>query len=421
MVGSPNCHRASLSLAGAVFPRKWLLAIIAFSIGLVGCGDEDQTFQNTDKQPGELYFSYPAANQAAVPVTAPVFMRFTLNANNSAFKSESGLPLQTEILTQGSRAQNNRRYGGSPLTNRFRATSPLTDRLAAPLRNLPSADANADLVYEKGIEAGVSSGESIPNSAGLQVQTVEAINDETLVQGANIGCKVGLTCEEDQHIYLNGMLDVFVAGDVDNEGSLPVDILPSMLTTTAMSVWAFIDTSFVDAFPDFVLSVEINENEEIRSGPMLMRIRYAKDDDGNAIPPKGLIRSDGNDGLIFETTLNIYLDAPYLDPSIGPANLQHNLRSYEINGLELEGPVTFMDDGRMQIVLENVNSVPLDVDVKGEIDITPQNTGGICGSPLFGWLCEAIANGVVDANTRIKIEIPAKQLKVNYLSPFTQH
>lgn len=152
-----------------------------------------------------------------------------------------------------------------------------------------------------------------------------------------------------------------------------------------------------------------------------MRIRYDEDGEGNLIAPKGKIISNENGDLTFETTLDVYLDAPYLNPSIGPASLGHNLRSYPLDQLVLRGPITFLDDGRMQIALENVESVPIDVEVRGQIDITSENTDGICGSILFQWLCEGIANEAIDANTRIHLEIPAGQLRLNYISPYTQN
>lgn len=99
------------------------------------------------------------------------------------------------------------------MVNKFRASAPSNNRVALPLRNLPTADANADLAYQKGVEAGSISGESIPNSIRMKATDVSPLNDKTLVQSANIGCKVGSDCKNDQHIYLNGMLDVLVAGE----------------------------------------------------------------------------------------------------------------------------------------------------------------------------------------------------------------
>ena len=56
---------------------KTLLTLALTVAGLAGCGGDKQSISDTDRSAGELYFSYPAANQAAVPVTAPMFMRFT--------------------------------------------------------------------------------------------------------------------------------------------------------------------------------------------------------------------------------------------------------------------------------------------------------------------------------------------------------
>ena len=74
----------------------------------------------------------------------------------------------------------------------------------------------------------------------------------------------------------------------------------------------------------------------------------------------------------------------------------------------------------MQITLANENPILIDVEVRGKINITSSNTSGLCSNVLFAWLCEAVANGVVDANTRIRLEISKEQLYLNYISPFTQ-
>lgn len=347
--------------------------------------------------------------------------RYTLNSNEP-IRSTSGLPLQTELLTQGTRNRNSRSFGGQALVNHFVAVVGETQTVSLPLRNLPTADANSDLAYQKGTEQGANGDETLPNSAGLRAVGVSPLNDGTIVQQANIGCTVGLDCTSDQSIYLTAMLDTVVHGNAIDEGSrIPVDIYPSVLATTSSSVWVRIDTSFVDAFPDLILNVDLSPNEEIPTGPMLMRIRYDEDIELGKVPPKGFISNDESGQLMFETTLDVYLDAPYLNPSIGPANLTHNLRSYEIENLRLSGPITFLEDGRMQISLSNIDAVPIDVDVRGTIEITGENTGGLCGWPLISIICSGIANVAVDANSRIHLEIPPGKLNLNYLSPYTQN
>lgn len=350
--------------------------------------------------------------------------RYTLNSTD-AIRSVSGLPLQTELLTQGTRNRNNRTFGGQALVNHFIAVAEKSQTVSLPLRNLPTADANSDLTYQRGIEQGATGDETLRNSVGLNATGVSPLNTTTVVTNANIGCQVGIDCASDQSIYLTAMLDTLVYGspqanDSDNGPRIPVDIYPSILATTSSSVWVRIDTSFIDAFPDFILSVDLSPNEEIPTGPMLMRIRYDNDSEAGRIPPKGFISNNEDGQLTFETTLNVYLDAPYLNPSIGPANLSHNLRSYEINNLHLRGPITFLDDGRMQISLSNTDAVPINVDARGTIEITGQNTGGLCGIWPFTYICGGIANVAVDANSRIHLEIPPGKLNLNYLSPYTQ-
>lgn len=350
--------------------------------------------------------------------------RYTLNAS-TPMRSASGLPLQTEILTQGTRNKDNRTFGGQPLVNYFIATEPQNDRVALPLRNLPAADANADLAYQSGLEAGSESGQSVANAAGMRAIEVTDLewsdsDAESVVTDANIGCPVSTQCDTSRYIYLSAMLDTIVAGMTDEQGNIPVDILPSILATTSSSVWAKINTDFIDLFPEFVLDVDLNQNEEIPTGPMLMRIRYEEDSEGNWYAPKGLITDEAGK-LTFETTLDVYLDAPYLSPIIGPANLSHNLRSYPINDLKLRGPITFLEDGRMQIALANVEPVPIQVDVEGSITITGENTGGLCGIWPFTEICGGIANVAVNPDSSIHLEIPAGELRLNYISPYTQH
>ncbi len=347
--------------------------------------------------------------------------RYTLNDQGS-LRSMAGLPLQAIPLSQGKEEPGNRTFGTGPVVNYFVATDKV-DELPLPLRNLPTADANADLEYIKGLEDGSQNGEALPNSIGLTTDengSVSAINDSTLVEAANVGCAVGEDCPEDQFIYLTAMLDTAVSSMADDTGRVGVDIFPAVLATTSTDVWVSLDTSFVDAFPDFILSVDLEPDEAIPTGPMFMRIRYEEDNEGNKLAPKGFIFSDENGQLTFETTLNVYLDAPYLNPSIGPADLNHNLRSYPIDDLTIRGPITFLEDGRMQISLNNIEPVAVNVEVRGNINITAENTGGLCALPFISGLCGGIANLAIDANTRIHLVIPPDKLNVTYLSPFTQ-
>ena len=57
------------------------------------------------------------------------------------------------------------------------------------------------------------------------------------------------------------------------------------------------------------------------------------------------------------TELDVYLDAPYLQP---PFFSSHNQHSYPLH-LKLSGPISFLDDGRMQIT--QANGDPLTINV----------------------------------------------------------
>lgn len=343
--------------------------------------------------------------------------KYTLNHGDSQIRSLAGLGLKTKILTQGTSDENSRKVGGEPLVNRFKAAEPANDNTLLALRSLPMTDANADFDYWEGREAGSKNGESVPNSIGLEVEEVSSLqNSDTLVEEANIGCVVGTTpnCDKNKYVYLAGMLDVLVAGATDSNGEIPLDILPTVLMTTSADVHVKIDTELLDLLDKLgILTTDITENEIIETGPLMLRIRYK-----NGNPPQGQIYSDGKGGLMIKTTLDVYLDAPYLDPTIGPAVLQHYLRSYELNDLVLRGPIKFMEDGRMQITLDNDNPIRANVDVTGEIDLEQGEIGGLCS--IAPKLCGAVANGLVNIDTRIGLEIPEKKLHLNFITPFTQ-
>lgn len=362
-----------------------------------------------------------------VPWETGRLYRYTLNANDSAIESAAELPLQTVLLTQDKWEATHRTEGGTALVNYFTGIEK-KNATYLPLRNLPAADANADLDYTKDLEAGSQAGESVANAVGLASNGVSSLDppqQDSLVVDAGIGCEVGESCPEDKFIYLTAMLDTIVAGQPDEQGRVPVEILPSVLATTSTDVWAKIDTTLLDLFAQFnIANTGIEANERIPTGPLMMRIRYPRDANGNVEPLNGFLYTNDQGQFTFELILDVYLDAPYLNPSIGPAYLDHNLRSYPIHDLggdrlTLRGPVTFLPDGRIQIQLLNVEKVPIDVEVRGDIKLNSNNVGGICS--LVPNLCNPLIDLLgLNANTVIRLEIPEGKLSLTYLSPTTQ-
>ncbi|MDC0661477.1 Ig-like domain-containing protein [Marinobacter sp. SS21] len=350
--------------------------------------------------------------------------RYTLASNvsnaGSIIRSLTGNPLQTQVLTQGTRALAQRNFGGPDLINHFIATE-VENQLALPLRNLPATDVNGNLNYDLGHEPGSETGESLPNAIGMQVANVSSLGSRTsVVEAGRVGCWVPGWCPQSQYLYLTAGLDAIIHGTPNEQGQLDVDILPTILSTSGADLWVQIDTSFIDLFPDVILDVDLSQHERIPTGPLFMRIRYHEDEAGNPIPARGSLYNDDSGQLMFSTTLDVYLDAPYLNPSLGPANLTHNLRGYELNDLVITGPVTFLEDGRMQITLSNEEAISINADVWGTIEINGETTGGLCGLWPFTYICGGIANVAVSADTRLQLEIPPGSLRLNYLSPITQ-
>lgn len=230
MIGSPTSSKTPLSLAAAVFPRKVFLAITAVSIGLAGCGGEKQTFQNIDNSPGELSFSYPAANQAAVPVTAPIFMRFTraltlddneLSPDMLRLESDSGdvIPLIDLTTTSGQEGLAGRplqplkpgtRYtltniglttsmgeialpgGGISFTTAPATQGPLLDRTEGSDFRVARFIPKGDKIYPA------------TDISTLRIQFTEPVNEQTLVYGETISLLDASNVPVPAEMYVRG-------------------------------------------------------------------------------------------------------------------------------------------------------------------------------------------------------------------------
>ena len=101
-----------------------------------------------------------------------------------------------------------------------------------------------------------------------------------------------------------------------------------------------------------------------------MRANY--DGNGKSIPTVGYITwDDSKQQATINTTMNVYLDAPGLAPKILGLELETNMHSLPLT-IELEGPVNFMEDGRMEISLSNKDTVDIDVVIEsflGDSDV----------------------------------------------------
>jgi hypothetical protein len=327
--------------------------------------------------------------------------RYTLVSGTTGIKSSANLPLQTQTLDQGVRENSERLDGGPNMVNYFRARV-IKKRVLLSLKNLSAADVNGDLGINE-TEQGVSAENDfapIKNSSAVKIPPESVQSDPitllglipvplfTPVTGAQIGCEVGESCPSEKFIYFTSALDVAVDSDVI-DGRVLVKLYPTTLYTSSADV-------YVDINP--TLALIVGNIGAIPTGPMSMRMRFQKDSNGE--------RNDLIDAFIFtndkgqltlETELDIYLDAPYLAPEIMGSTLNHNIRSFPIDKLKLRGPITFLDDGRMQIAQRNIEDVTLEgININGTV--------------------AAIAN----MNMTLSMRIPKNELFLNYLSPITQ-
>ncbi|MFT0138280.1 Ig-like domain-containing protein [Alcanivoracaceae bacterium MT1] len=323
-----------------------------------------------------------------------VLYRYTLVSQNTgavcgstALCDSRGLPLQTQLLVANPGDFPAPADGGPSLELFFRG-APETELTLQQMRNLPTSDVNANFQWDQSQgdikepvpseneEARRNSTRIIPNPDGAGSGSVS---------DANIGCEVGETCPDKQHIYVTGNLDTEIAGyrtaaevneqypddenipdQVRQNGGVLVYINPTQVVTTSTVFY-----SEVSGIQSVIASAPPAD-----SGPQLMRMRYGcRADEGNCgAPDHGRVKGwivEGEEGLRFLSKLDLYMDAPKLEPKVslgifGSITLNHGLHSYPLS-LELAGDVIFLDDGRIQIEQRNLYPLNLDVDVDGSI------------------------------------------------------
>ena len=365
------------------------------------------------------------------PWEAGAFYRYTLASSTArndcanAICSESGYPLQTDLLVDPGDERDepsNVDIGGPDLAIYFEGADPV-QTVFTPLRNLPIRDVNSNYVVDCPTPGDTACLEPFAhesngnggykpsaNAAALAVH-----NKTATVLGANAGASVGCNddevCPEAKFIYQTYGLNTEVTGPaVDEEtGKQGVGVLlyPTMLATTSATV-------VLDGLGDQV------------TGPQILRMRYTKDDPNceENCARSGLIPGiivEGDDGRpVFKTTAELTLDAPNLQVPLEGV-LQHNLYSYPFT-LELAGPITFFDDGRMQIEQRNTNVPDIEVLVttedaisKAVIDVTSCIGGLLTGNTAA---CGALFDQTTASTgaVQIPLQIPEQGVYLNFIS-----
>ena len=94
------------------------------------------------------------------------------------------------------------------------------------------------------------------------------------------------------------------------------------------------------------------------TGPQILRMRYSGDNINE--PITGWI-SEQDQHAALSMDIDLYLDAPYAI-DWAPINNPVNLISYPVK-MNLEGGITFLDDGRMVVEQYNTNLINLDAEL----------------------------------------------------------
>ncbi|MBZ2189164.1 Ig-like domain-containing protein [Alcanivorax sp. JB21] len=288
---------------------------------------------------GELYRYVLASNRDAVAA----------DCGTLAICSTFNYPLQTELL-RGAGAS----AGGRDMVNHFRGGAATGD-VFQQLVNLPTSDTNANFA----IDPGEANPQPDPDNPGFYIVPDNAAelrvhNTSGLLLDANVGCGFTgggyspgkETCNDKKFLYITGGLTADVGEYDPVEEAVRVDIRPTLIMTTSIDVHA-------------VLFLLVPSQTVIPTGPQVMRMRYEDNGAGQRNQPITGWLYETPDGPRLRATLQLYLDAPNLAPEVIGITLTHDLYSYPLT-LNVDGPVSFLPDGRMVIQQTNIGG-PADI------------------------------------------------------------
>ncbi len=191
------------------------------------------------------------------------------------------------------------------------------------------------------------------NRAALQIASTTGDITQASFNGTDC---VPETPDKDACMYLTGAMPVEM-GELTTDcplpdGSmaascLPVTMNPGVMYATSISMKATINAL-----------VNININSD--TGITVMRVR----EPAGGGPVTGYIVDDGAGGTKMVVALDLYMDAPDLSLPLS----SHDLHSKPVT-VSLEGPVRFLDDGRIAIALTNTADVPVSIKVSAPLGV----------------------------------------------------
>jgi hypothetical protein len=310
-------------------------------------------FPDTPWQVGELY----RYTLKSVPSSA--------DCGVDAICSPDGAPLQTRQISQSSDSAPAPREGGPDMVNHFVAAGQPDRYTLVGLRVLPVEDVNANMELD-GEEQGavVLPGGNI--DAPLNHLRLELESYGGVVTDASLGCSIGENCPEKKFAFLSSgalaagprtfdgdvevnrrLIDSNPGTDNIVTGAIRANVYPTALSTTSV---------FMEAEALRLITIPLD------TGPLILRLVPQGENEPFIT---GYI-SDTPNGPWFNATFDILVDAPELEPRL-VIELGHDIRSKRVRNVTLEGPLRFVDDGRLILKVRNPDPllIPANIDLLG--------------------------------------------------------
>ena len=300
-------------------------------------------FPDTPWQVGELYrYTLKSVDNPDCGVTA--------------ICSPDGAPLQTRQISQSSASAPAPREGGPDMVNHFVAAGEDDRFTLVGLRMLPVADVNANMVLDEEEQGAVvledGSIDAPSNHLGLVLKRYGGV-----ITNANLGCSLGEDCPENHFAFISSgalaagpriydpdvqvnrrLIDSNPATDNFIAGAIRANVYPTTVSTTSV---------FLEAQALGLITIGLD------TGPLILRLLPQESDEPFIT---GFI-SDTSNGPWFNATFDVLVDAPELRPALGPIVLSHDIRSKPVANVTLEGPLRFVDDGRLVLKLANADAL----------------------------------------------------------------
>jgi hypothetical protein len=228
--------------------------------------------------------------------------------------------------------------GGPPLEIQFTG-APASRNVFTPLLAEPFVDVNGNAV--------VDDDETILDQNYIELV---ATGHFGLINSISVGCRPAEQKDcapEKSRTFLNNVLIADIHSyDAETEG-VYVDIHSKIFYGTSTKMYANALGGLLKLELDSGLIML--RTRSVNNGPIPSRIiSGGVDETGQTLPP------------IFEIDLDVYLDAPYLHVLQGLSGTSmHSLKTQ----LKIRGPVTFLEDGRIELHLSNAEDIVFIVDM----------------------------------------------------------